>query len=71
MKIRKRLEEKVIELFNVGVPKLWEHFSDWVLMACDEVIGMKRGRRSRRDTWWRDEEMKETILRMKDDQGDV
>ena len=40
----KRFEEKVIELVDVGVPKLWwGHFKDRVLKACDEESWKKRG----------------------------
>ena len=31
VKIRKRFEEKVIKLFDVGAPNLWGHFRDGVL----------------------------------------
>ena len=42
VKIGKRLEE-VIQLVDVGLPNLWEHFKDGVSKACDEVCGKKRG----------------------------
>ena len=42
--IRKRLEEKVTELVDVGAPDLWGHFKDGVLKAYDDVGGKKRGR---------------------------
>ena len=45
MKIMKRFEENVAELFDVGEPNLWGHFKVGVLKACDEVCGRKRGRR--------------------------
>ena len=51
VKIRKRFEEKVIKLVDVGSPNLWGHFKDGVLMACDDMCGKKRGRRSKGDTW--------------------
>ena len=44
VKIRKRFEEKVIELVDFGVSNLWGHTKDWVLKACDEVCGKKRER---------------------------
>ena len=47
-----RFEEKVTKLVDVGVPNLWGHFKDGVLVACDEVCGKKSGRRSKGDTWW-------------------
>ena len=43
VKIRKRFEEKVTKLVDDGAPNLLEHFKDWVLKACDEVCGKKRG----------------------------
>ena len=43
VKIRKRFEEKVTKLVDVGVPNLWGHLKDGVLKACDEVCGKKRG----------------------------
>ena len=36
--IRKRFDEKVILLVDVGEPNMWEHFKDGVLKACDEVV---------------------------------
>ena len=57
-KIRKRFEEKVIELVDVGTPNLWGHFKDGVLEACDEVCGKKRERWIKEDTWWCNEEVK-------------
>ena len=35
--IRKRFDEKVIKLVDVGVQNLRGHFKDGVLKACDEV----------------------------------
>ena len=46
--------------------KMWEHFNDGVLKACDEVCGKKRGRRSKGDTWWWNEVVKEAVSRKKD-----
>ena len=57
VKIRKRFEEKVIKSVGIGTPILWGHFKDGVSEACDEVCGMKRGRRSKRDLWWWNEEV--------------
>ena len=45
---------------------LWGHFKVWVLEACDEVCGMKRGWGSKGDTWWWNEVVKEAILMKKD-----
>ena len=45
---------------------MWGHFKDGGLKACDEVCGMKRGRRSKGDTWWWNVEMKVAILRKTD-----
>ena len=42
------------------------HFKDGVLKACDEVCGKKRGRRSKGDTWWWNEEVKEAVSRKKE-----
>ena len=45
------------------------HFKDGVLKECDEVCGKKRkkrGRRSKRDMWWWNEEVKEAVSRKKD-----
>ena len=39
VKIRKRFEEKVIELVDVIVANLWGHVKDGVLKVCDEVCG--------------------------------
>ena len=50
VKIRKGFEEKVSKLVDVGAPNLWGHFMDGVLMACEEVCGWKRRRRSKGDT---------------------
>ena len=35
-------------------------------MACDEVNGKKRGRRSKGNTWWWNEEVKEAVSGNKD-----
>ena len=43
------------------MPNLWRHFKDGITKACDEVCGKKRWRRSNRDTWWWNEEVKETV----------
>ena len=37
-----------------------------VIKGCDEVCGKKRGVRSNGDTWWWNEDVKETVLRKKD-----
>ena len=39
---------------------------DGVLKECDEVCGKKRGRRSKGDTWWWNEEVKEAVSRKKE-----
>ena len=62
--VRKRFEEKVNEI--VDVPNLWRHFKDGVLRVCDESCGKKRGRGSKGDTWWWNEEMKKLITRNTD-----
>ena len=65
MKIKKQFQEKVIELVDVGAPNLWGHIKDGVLKACDEKCWKKRGR-SKGDTWWWNEEVKEAVSRKKD-----
>ena len=42
------------------------HFKDGILKACDEVCWKKSGRRSKGDTWWWKEEVKEAVSIMKD-----
>ena len=42
------------------------HYKDGILKACDEACGKKRGRRSKGDTWWWNEEMKEADKKKKD-----
>ena len=39
---------------------------DGVLMACDDVFGSMRGRRSEGDTLWWNEEVKKAVSRKKD-----
>ena len=43
VKIRKRLEEKLIELVDVGAPNLWENLMNGVIRACDKECWKKRG----------------------------
>ena len=45
---------------------MWGHFKDEVLEACDEVCGEKRGRRSKGNTWWWNEEVKKAVSRNKE-----
>ena len=45
---------------------MWGYFNDGVLKACDEVCGKRRGRRSKGDTWWWNEEVKDAVSRRKD-----
>ena len=59
VKIRKRFEEKVMELVHIGVSNLLGYFTDGDLKVC----GKKRGRRSKGDTWWWNEEVKEAVSR--------
>ena len=66
VKIRKRFEENVIELVDVGAQNLWGHFKDGVLKSCDDVCGKKRGSRGKGDTWWWNEKVKEAVSRKKD-----
>ena len=64
--IRKRFEEKVIELVDFGIQNLWGHFKDIILMACDVVCGKKREKRRKGDIWWWNEKVMEAISRKKD-----
>ena len=57
----RKIRRKVLKLIHVGVPNLWGHFKDGILKPCDEVCGKKRGRRSKGDTWWWNEEVKESF----------
>ena len=66
VKIRKQFEGKDIKLVDVGSQNFWAHFKHGVLKACDEVCGKKRGRRNKGDTWWWNDEVKETVLRKKE-----
>ena len=50
MKIRKRYEEKVFKLVDIGVQNLWGPIKDGIIKACDKVCGKKSGRRSKGDT---------------------
>ena len=58
--------EKVTKLVDVGALNWWGHFEYTVLKACDEACGKKRGRKSKGDTWWWNEEVKEAVLWKKD-----
>ena len=69
--IRKRFEQKVIKLVDVEVPNFRVHFKDGVLKACDEVYGNKRGGRSKGDTWWWNEEVKEAVIEERCTEDDV
>ena len=62
VKIRKAIE-KVIELDDAGAPNLRENFKDGVLKVCDEVCRKKRERRSKGDTWWMNETVKDALSR--------
>ena len=65
-KDRMRLEEKVIELVDVGVQNLWVHSKNEILRECYDVCGKKRGKRkSKGDTWYWNDDM-EAITRKKD-----
>ena len=47
------------------MPNLWGQFKDRALKACDEVCGKVNGR-SKGDTWWWNEDVKEVTSRKKD-----
>ena len=66
VKIRKRFKEKLIKLLDVGAPNLWGHFKDGVFQACDYMCGKKRGRRSKGDSWWWNEGVKEAVSKNKE-----
>ena len=61
LKIRKRFEEKVIQLVDVAMPNLCGHYKDGILEACDEVCGKQRGMRCKGSAWWLNEEVKEAV----------
>ena len=65
VKIRKSFEEDIIDLVDVGALNLWGHFKDVVLYACDGVCGMKRGRISKGDAWWWNEDVKKAVSEKK------
>ena len=44
---------------------MWGHFKDGILKACGEMCGKKKGR-SKEDTWWWNEEVKESVTRKKE-----
>ena len=52
------IEEKVIKLVNVGVPFFLVHFKDGILISCDDLYERNRGRGSKGDAWWWNEELK-------------
>ena len=66
LKIRKQLQEKTIQLVDVGAPNMWGHFKGGIIGACDEVWWKKSGRRSKGDKWWWNEEVKEADSRKKE-----
>ena len=66
VKIRKRFKEKVIKLVDVGVQNLWGYFKDVILEPYDDVCAKKRGRRSKGDIWWWNEEVKVAVSKKKD-----
>ena len=43
LKIRKRLEEKVIKLVDIGAPNLRGHFKNGILKVCDELCWKNLG----------------------------
>ena len=45
---------------------MWGHFKDGVLATYDVICGKKRGRRSKGRSWWRNEEVKESVVRKKE-----
>ena len=65
--MKRRFEERVGELVNVGTLDIWKCLKESVLKACDEVCGKKKGRRDRGNTWWWNEDVKDAIARKKDE----
>ena len=63
VKNRKRFEEKVIKLVDVEAQNMWGYFKDGILR---HVCGKSRGRLSKEDTWWWNEDVKEAVSRKKD-----
>ena len=61
---RVRFEKTVKELVSTDSSDLWETFNNGVLKACDEVCA-KKSVRDRRDMWWWNEEVKDTIAKKK------
>ena len=55
----------VKELVSTDAPDLWKTFKDGVLKASDELCGKKKSRRDQEDTWWSNEDVKDTITRKK------
>ena len=45
---------------------MWGHFKNGVMEACNEVCWKKSERRSKGDTWWWNDEVKEAVSRKHD-----
>ena len=67
VKIRKRFDEKVTELVDVGAPNLWGHFMNGVLESGDEVCWKIFGRKSKGDSCWWNEDVKEVVSGKKEE----
>ena len=52
-------------MVDVDASNLWNTFKNGALQTCDEVCGKKKGRKNHGDTWWWNEEVKETIKQKK------
>ena len=48
---------------------MWGRFKDGVLTSCNQMSGEESGRRSKVDTMWWSEEVKEAVSRKKDKEG--
>ena len=65
MKIKKRLQESVIELVDVGESNVCGHSKERVVNACNEVCVEMRRRRRKENTWWWNKEVNKAISRKK------
>lgn len=63
--VRKNFADRVEQLVDVNADDIWKSFKEGVLQACDETCGTKRGRKSKGDTWWWNEEVKDVVLKKK------
>ena len=50
--IKKKFEERVVELVDTDSMDLWGSYKKGVLQACDELRGKTNGRGDWGNTWW-------------------